>query len=41
MAIKKKLIHFRNFSDFNSKKLSANVDNTQYTEGVADQVYDG
>ena len=34
MAINKKLIHFKNFSDFNSKKLSANEENTQYTRGV-------
>lgn len=34
MAINKKLIHFKNFSDFNSKKLSANEENTQYTIGV-------
>ena len=34
MAINKKLIHFKNYSDFNSKKLSANEQNTQYTLGV-------
>lgn len=34
MAIKKKLIHFKKWSDFSSKKLSANEQNTQYTLGV-------
>ena len=34
MAINKKLIHFEKFSNFNSKKLSANKENTQYTTGV-------
>jgi hypothetical protein len=34
MAINKKLIHFENFSNFNSKKLSANKENTKYTIGV-------
>lgn len=34
MAIKKKLIHFETFSNFNSQKLSANKENTQYTVGV-------
>ena len=34
MSIEKKLIHVNNFDTFNSKKLSANEANTQYTEGV-------
>lgn len=34
MAIEKKLIHFKKWSDFSSKKLSANEQNTQYTLGV-------
>lgn len=34
MAINKKLIHFDLFSDFSSKKLSANKENTKYTLGV-------
>lgn len=41
MAINKKLIHFKNFSDFNSKKLSANENNTQYTLGVDGEVQTG
>lgn len=41
MAINKKLIHFNNFSTFNSKKLSANVENTQYTVGVEGEVQSG
>ena len=41
MAINKKLIHFKNFSDFNSKKLSANENNTQYTLGIDGAVTDG
>lgn len=41
MAINKKLIHFKNFSDFNSKKLSANESNTQYTLGIDGAVTDG
>ena len=41
MAIKKKLIHFKNYSDFNSKKLSANEANTQYTVGVGGAVQNG
>lgn len=41
MAINKKLIHFDSFSNFNSKKLSANVDNTQYTVGVNGTVQTG
>jgi hypothetical protein len=41
MAINKKLIHFKNFSDFNSKKLSANENNTQYTLGVDGTVTNG
>jgi hypothetical protein len=34
MAINKKLIHFNNFENFNSKKLSANAENTEYTLGI-------
>lgn len=41
MAIKKKLIHFKNYSDFNSKKLSANEANTQYTQGVGGAIQNG
>ena len=41
MAINKKLIHFKNFSDFNSKKLSANETNTQYTVGVNGSIQTG
>lgn len=41
MAINKKLIHFKNFSDFNSKKLSANENNTQYTLGITGTVTNG
>lgn len=41
MAINKKLIHFKNFSDFNSKKLSANENNTQYTLGINGTVTNG
>lgn len=41
MAINKKLIHFKNFSDFNSKKLSANENNTQYTLGIEGTVTNG
>lgn len=41
MAIKKKLIHFKNYSDFNSKKLSANEANTKYTQGVGGAIQDG
>lgn len=41
MAIKKKLIHFKNYSDFNSKKLSANEANTQYTQGVGGTIQNG
>ena len=39
MAINKKLIHFNQYSNFITKKLSANVDNTQYTIGVDGTVY--
>lgn len=41
MAINKKLIHFNKFTTFNSKKLSANSDNTQYTLGVNGTVTTG
>lgn len=41
MAINKKLLHFKKFSDFNSKKLSANEANTQYTLGVGGETHDG
>ena len=34
MAINKKLIHFETFENFNSKKLSANKENTKYTLGI-------
>lgn len=41
MAINKKLLHFKKFSDFNSKKLSANEANTQYTLGVGGETHEG
>ena len=41
MAINKKLLHFKKFSDFNSKKLSANEANTQYTVGVSGAIQNG
>lgn len=41
MAIKKKLIHFKNYSNFNSMKLSANEANTQYTLGVGGAIQNG
>jgi hypothetical protein len=41
MAIEKRFIHFKKFSDFNSKKLSANEANTQYTVGVSGEIQDG
>ena len=41
MAINKKLIHFKTFENFNSKKLSANEENTQYTIGIDGAVTDG
>lgn len=41
MAINKKLIHFKNFSTFNTKKLSANENNTQYTVGVNGAIVTG
>ena len=41
MAINKKLIHFNNFSTFNSKKLSANSENTKYTLGINGAVTNG
>lgn len=41
MAIQKRFIHFKKFSDFNSKKLSANEANTQYTIGVSGEVQTG
>lgn len=41
MAINKKLLHFNEYQNFNSKKLSANSDNTQYTLGISDQIYSG
>lgn len=41
MAINKKLIHFNTFENFNSKKLSANVENTQYTLGVNGEIQTG
>lgn len=41
MAINKKLIHFNNKATFNSKKLSANSSNTEYTLGVDGPVTSG
>ena len=41
MAIQKRFIHFKKFSDFNSKKLSANEANTQYTVGISGAIQDG
>ena len=41
MAINKKLIHFKKYSDFNSKKLSANEANTQYTVGIGGAISSG
>lgn len=41
MAIEKKLIHFKNYSNFNSMKLSANEANTQYTRGVGGAIQNG
>lgn len=41
MAIQKRFIHFKKFSDFNSKKLSANEANTQYTVGISGAVQNG
>jgi hypothetical protein len=41
MAINKKLIHFNTFENFNSKKLSANEANTQYTLGISGEIQKG
>ena len=41
MAINKKLIHFETFSNFNSQKLSANKENTQYTLGINGEIQTG
>ena len=41
MAITKKLIHFNQFSNFNTQKLSANRENTAYTVGVGGTVTTG
>lgn len=41
MAIEKRFIHFKKFSDFNSKKLSANEANTQYTIGISGEIQTG
>jgi hypothetical protein len=41
MAINKKLIHFKNYSDFNSKKLSANEANTAYRLGITGTITGG
>ena len=41
MAINKKLIHFNTFENFNSKKLSANAENTQYTLGINEEIQTG
>ena len=41
MAINKKLIHFNTFENFNSKKLSANIENTKYTLGINGEIQNG
>lgn len=41
MAINKKLIHFKKYEDFNSKKLSADENNTTYTIGIEGGVVTG
>ena len=41
MAINKKLIHFKKYEDFNSKKLSADENNTTYTIGIEGGVVAG
>ena len=41
MAINKKLIHFKTFATFNSKKLSADETNKTYTVGVNGSVQNG
>lgn len=41
MSTEKKLIHFNKFDTFNSKKLSANTENTKYTLGVNGEIKDG
>ena len=41
MAINKKLIHFNTFENFNSKKLSANIENTKYTLGIDGEIQTG
>ena len=41
MAINKKLIHFNTFENFNSRKLSANAENTQYTIGINGSIQTG
>lgn len=41
MAINKKLIHFNTFENFNSKKLSANIENTKYTLGIDGEIQNG
>lgn len=41
MAINKKLIHFKKYEDFNSKKLSADENNTTYTIGIEGGVVSG
>lgn len=41
MAINKKLIHFKTFENFNSKKLSANDSNTKYTIGIEGEIQNG
>lgn len=41
MAITKKLIHFNQFSNFSTQKLSANRENTSYTVGVGGTVVAG
>ena len=41
MAINKKLIHFDKFNTFNSKRLSANANNDQYTIGISGEKFSG
>lgn len=41
MAINNKFIHFKNWDYFNTRKLSANETNTQYTVGVSGSVQEG
>jgi hypothetical protein len=41
MAIHKKFIHFKTFANFNSQKLSANEQDTQYTLGINGEIQNG